>query len=350
MIQSAQFDLYQAFVQEGRRFWKNDLYRDVMAAAAETDTLADLDADERLHAYSWFEKNLQLLKYYGPQGLIESFHRTVSRQAEDIAASYALDAEEMAAWNASLPAYYRDTSFHQHAPGVWPSMADALSYEFATNFFSFSLEAADVPYRKVAEKVAELVGDRPNPSVLDIGTGYGKLAFVMKQMRPDWTIAGMDLSVPLIKLGRKRAAERGLDVQLFWHKAEETHTLGQSFDVITGYWLLHELPQDVIRAVAASCFQALAPGGWLLSLDLHRATGGALGEMLQRRHGRGNDEPFMDGLLRWDFQGDLAEIGFTDIALLDAETGLPFDSQRPLPEHQRKHEFSMLIARRPLSS
>jgi SAM-dependent methyltransferase len=347
MIQSAQFDLYQAFVQEGRKFWKNDLYQDVMAAASEAGSLEDLEADRRLQAYSWFEKNLQLLKYYGPQGLIETFHRTVSRQAAEIEQAFELDAAAVAAWNDELPAYYRDTSFHQHAPGVWPSIADALSYEFATNFYSFSLEAADVPYRKVAEKVAELIGDRPDPSVLDIGTGYGKLAFVTKRMHPEWTVAGMDLSIPLIKLGRRRAAERGLDVDLFWHKAEEVHTLGRQFDVITGYWLLHELPQDVIREVARSCFQALKPGGWLLSLDMHRATGGALGALLQKRHGRGNDEPFMEGLLEWDYQADLAKIGFTDIALLDAETGLPFDSQRPLPQRQRKHEFSMLIARCP---
>lgn len=334
------FKPYQTFVQEGRRFWKTDLYADVMRES-EGRAPEDLLETPALTAYSWFEKNLQQAKYYGPHGLIETFRRLGGDGAE-----FGLDGAEMDAWNDTLPAYYRDTGFHQHDPGVWPSMGDALAYEYATNHFSFSLIAADVPYRRVAEIVADLGRDWAAPRVMDLGTGYGKLAFAIKRALPEARVEGMDLSMPLIRLGQARAAEMGLEVDLSCEQAERVDRLDRRFEIVTSYWLLHELPVEVIREVARASFDALEPGGYFLSLDMHRATGGALGKFLFQRHGLANDEPFIGGLLDWDYQRDLAAIGYEDIRLIDPATRAPFDTERPLPA-ERTHEFSVLIARKP---
>ena len=146
--------------------------------------LEDLETDDRPSDLQLVrKKNLQLLKYYGPQGLIESLPPSGGRaQRRDLRAIFRPQRRgtRVLFWNEGLPAYYRDTSFHQHAPGVWPGIADALSYEYATTYFSFSLEAADVPYRSLADLVGRLVGVSRRARVLDVGTGYGKLAFVLK--------------------------------------------------------------------------------------------------------------------------------------------------------------------------
>ncbi|MCB1461609.1 MAG: class I SAM-dependent methyltransferase [Nitratireductor sp.] len=342
MTHSLHFKPYQQFVQEGRKFWKSDLYADVMREA-EGKSPGELTGTQALAAYSWFEKNLQQAKYYGPHGLVETFRRNGGLEQDR---DFDLEPGEMQAWNDTLPGYYRDTGFHQHNPGVWPSLGDALAYEYATNYFSFSLIAADVPYKRVAEIVADLASELEAPRVMDLGAGYGKLAFAIKRAVPQAVVEGVDLSMPLIKLGQKRTGEMNLDVNLFCHQAEQIDQLGRSFDVITAYWLLHELPQEVTREVVAASYRALAPGGYFVSLDMHRATGGELGEFLQKRHGVANDEPFLEDLLTWDYEKDMAAIGYEDIRLIDPVTRSDFDVDKPLPA-ERTHEFSVLIGRKP---
>lgn len=88
-------------------------------------------------------------------------------------------------------------------------------------------------------------------TVLDLGAGSGQMAAHLVTGRPDLTVTCVDLSEPMLDLGRQLASDRGLD-QLRFVRADITD-LGSmpvdAPDLVCCSWTLHQLP-DRDTAVA----------------------------------------------------------------------------------------------------
>jgi SAM-dependent methyltransferase len=90
--------------------------------------------------------------------------------------------------------------------------------------------------------------------VLDLGSGSGRLAARLLAGRPDLTATCVDLSEPMLELGRELADREGLRGRMSFLRADITDlpSLPKKPDLVTCVWTLHQLPdQEVTRRALA---------------------------------------------------------------------------------------------------
>jgi release factor glutamine methyltransferase len=65
----------------------------------------------------------------------------------------------------------------------------------------------------VVERALQLLNGKPEPDVLDVGTGTGAIALSIKDERPAARVTAMDLSLEALQLAEENARRSGLDVR-----------------------------------------------------------------------------------------------------------------------------------------
>ena len=137
--------------------------------------------------------------------------------------------------------------------------------------------------------------------VLDIGTGSGCIAITLKLERPDWQVAGVDLSADALAVARGNGERLGAKVE--WLHGDLFAELdGRSFDLVVANppyvaaadphldagdvrfeprtaLVSGEDGLDAVRAIVTRAPAHLAPGGWLL-LEHGWDQGEAVGRLL----------------------------------------------------------------------
>lgn len=344
--------VYQSYVQGLKLQWKEQVYAqvasDVARSKATTAHALETDMRERSAAYrmyGWLERYLQQFKYLGRHGMIPVMERQAASLSAALDEAAGRHPERLQLDPAlQLPDYYTRSDFHQHPGGIWSDDADAFAYEWAANAFSFSMIAADAPYKWMVRYLA----DRFAPeSVIDLGCGFGKLCIPFKQYRPGTRVVGVDLSAPLLRLAHLRSLEAEVDVEWVQANAENVPRAAGSFAGVMSYWLFHELPEEAARQVTAEAFRLLRPGGFFANLDMYTAPGGIAGEFLHIGHGARNSEPYLPGMYATDPCKQMRDAGFVDVEVVEAQSGAPeARSRQPLPS-SRTHVFSVVIGRKP---
>jgi SAM-dependent methyltransferase len=99
----------------------------------------------------------------------------------------------------------------------------------------------------------------PGHRALDLGTGTGSVALGLAAR--GLGVTGVDVSPELLRVARRAAADRGLQVRFVEGRAEDTGLSAGGFDLVTAgqsWWWFDE--EDTIREVR----RLLVPGGRLL--------------------------------------------------------------------------------------
>lgn len=143
--------------------------------------------------------------------------------------------------------------------------ADQAARYFSTHAATWDrVRAMHVAEEKVEAAVAEALADRPYRSVLDVGTGTGRM---LELLAPAAERAlGIDQSPPMLGMARARLERAGLRrVQLRQGDIYALPVERGGFDLVVLHQVLHYL-DDPSRALREAA-RALRPGGRLLVVD-----------------------------------------------------------------------------------
>ena len=152
--------------------------------------------------------------------------------------------------------------------------------------------------------------------ILDLGCSFGGLTMALREAYPEAAdVVGIDISSAALRWAHLTAEERGLAIAFEQRDATATGYPDGSFDLISGFLLLHELSTEVLDAVMAEAYRLLRPGGHIRFLDMPPyAELPPARAFLQSFDCKGNGEAFWDEFLSRDFKAVLAETGFVNVS------------------------------------
>jgi len=161
---------------------------------------------------------------------------------------------------------------------------------------------------------------RPGDTILDVGCGTGSLALLAARVEPQANIVGLDPDPMILTVARQKDAESESADRVRWLTGmgdDLVASVGaESMDGVTSSLVLHQCPMDVKRAILASMFAVLRPGGRLVIADfgLQRTPLMRLAfRFVQFADGKTDTQPNADGVL----PELISSAGFTEVREAD---------------------------------
>jgi SAM-dependent methyltransferase len=119
-------------------------------------------------------------------------------------------------------------------------------------------------HRKLAEQAELESAER----VLEIGCGTANLALLVKRIRPQLEVFGLDPDPKALARAGRKARSAGLALQLDRGFADELPYADGSFDRVLSSLMFHHLDADLRAASLRQVLRVLRPGGSLHLMDL----------------------------------------------------------------------------------
>ena len=82
--------------------------------------------------------------------------------------------------------------------------------------------------------------------------------------------------------------------------------------------VIHEMPPPAIRETFAEAMRVLEPGGLMIHLDFIPPEDPFM-RFMHFGHGRRNNEPYMEPMVRMDVKKTMRELGFRNVETIDFE-------------------------------
>lgn len=158
----------------------------------------------------------------------------------------------------------------------------------------------------------EHLAPQPGDAILDVGCGTGSLALLTARAQPQATVVGLDPDPEVLAVARGKDTQS----QVRWLTGMGDALLdavgAASMDAVMSSLVLHQCPIAVKRAVLASMFAVLRPGGRLVIADYGwqrtRLMRTAF-RIVQLADGKTDTQPNADGVLPELISG----AGFVDV-------------------------------------
>lgn len=167
---------------------------------------------------------------------------------------------------------------HDHLREFWDR--DAATYDRAVS------HAVSDPLEKAAWRAAlRRALPEPGARVLDVGAGTGSLSLLAAEL--GYRVTGLDLSSGMLAQARRKASERGLEVEFV--EAPATEPPAGPFDAVIERHLIWTTPDPV---AALTAWREVTPGGRLAMFEgvwgstaMSERVKGAAAELLRRAVG-----------------------------------------------------------------
>lgn len=156
--------------------------------------------------------------------------------------------------------------------------------------------AREIPHRDIAEQLLLEALPEHVQSVVDLGTGDGRVLALVRGSYPDACGIGLDVSEPMLARARERfAGERA--VQLVEHDLTQplvrldVLVRNRPLDAFVSALAIHHMEHERKRALFAELCELLRPGGVFVNLDLTRSPTPGLHARFREAIGRAEDDP-----------------------------------------------------------
>jgi len=134
---------------------------------------------------------------------------------------------------------------------------------------------------RLRELTVTLAQIEPGDSVLDVGCGPGSVTIPAKiHTGVNGQVAGIDPSPEMITVARRKAANKGLDIDFRVGVIEALPFPEASFDVVTSSLMFHHLPGKLQVRGLAETYRVLKPGGRILIADFMPSKTTFLGQIV----------------------------------------------------------------------
>lgn len=121
-------------------------------------------------------------------------------------------------------------------------------------------------YYNMALSVMDAIGSKkPQPRILDLGTGTGLFAAMVLHQFPDAEMTLVDLSEQMLDAARKRFA--GKNNVHFIQDDYITHEWKEPFDMVVSGLSIHHLSDEQKQQLFTRIFNILEPGGIFVNAD-----------------------------------------------------------------------------------
>ncbi len=164
------------------------------------------------------------------------------------------------------------------------------------------------------KQFAEQAPRRDYKKILEIGCSSGPFTLKLAEVFPNAEIHALDISVAQLEQAQRNGNNMGHAWKLFQADARDTKLPADSYDLVTSFIVLHELPVDVIGDILRESFRLLTPGGDLMFGDV--APYSAMNKLNAWRTdyiAKFGGEPFWRGSSTMDMVGLMKSIGFVDV-------------------------------------
>jgi ubiquinone/menaquinone biosynthesis C-methylase UbiE len=183
----------------------------------------------------------------------------------------------------------------------------ALSFRWLTPLYDALIDGPMSIARMRKDLLAQM-GDLSNKRILDVGSGTGTMAVMIKQAYPAAEVVGLDGDPQILAIARSKARNLGINIQFDQGMSFDLPYPDQSFDVVLTSMMLHHLSRDDKQRTAREMYRVLQTGGHLFGADFvePRSPFGNAIRPFTRRFERVADN--LDGFLPITFD----EAGFKD--------------------------------------
>ena len=214
----------------------------------------------------------------------------------------------------AYPANYQ-ASFHGYDAGhlCWQA---AFEFEVASNAVHASLypeagSGSDQALRAGYHQALLAQLSQPPATVLDLHCTVGLSSFALGAAFPQAAVTALDFSPHYLALARYEAERRNVALSAWCHALPEATGLAAgSFDLVSAFLLLHEMPQSTTRRILREARRLVRPGGRFAVMDMdpacqaYQTMPAAVMTLLK------STEPFMDEYFALDLEAELRQAGF----------------------------------------
>jgi ubiquinone/menaquinone biosynthesis C-methylase UbiE len=148
-------------------------------------------------------------------------------------------------------------------------------------------------------RLLEALAPKPGERILDVGSGTGSFAILIKQKEPHAIVVGLDPDPEARRIATAKATEAGVEVAWQSGFARDAANFGQ-FDKVVSSLVFHQVPVEEKRAGLAAMFKAARTGGRVLIVDYAEQRSWLMRQafkIVQSADGRTNTQPNADGFI-----------------------------------------------------